>query len=239
VIKPKEKQCKPINKAYGYESCGKMFPPHKIIYAGCCQVCYWDWMQTTEAGQIHYQKQFLPKSQQKTRSREREEKRKTKIDLMTTSAYRSKILLPILQKTARMIDYGTACIASDRFEGKMAGGHYFSVGSNATTSLNLHNIHIQSFQSNSWKGGDDKKYQEGLIKRYGHEYFEFVNALKKTPALHLTKDDMTEMKTKAQQICNEIEKSKRLSSPEARISLRNKVNENLGIYPKEFSVFTK
>ncbi len=78
-------------------------------------------------------------------------------------------------------------MATGNFEGKMAGGHYTSVGSNRTICLNIHNIFIQSFASNSWNGGDDKRYREGLINTFGEDYLDFVESLKRHKPLHFKK----------------------------------------------------
>ena len=226
-----EKACKGINKAHGFQGCGKMsfYRLH-----GLCPSCQWDWMQNDERGKIYYAKVFSSKVKKATEKRNRLDTKEKKVKLLSNDEYRAKHVQPILNAIAREIDFGQPCIASDTF-GKMAGGHYYSVGSNRTTALNLHNIHIQSFHSNSWKGGDEIRYRQGIVKIYGNEYIDFMEALKQTPALHLGKTDLMEIRLKAKNALKHIERIKR--RPEDRIALRNEINQVLGIYPDKFSQF--
>ena len=229
------KPCKPQDKAKGFKGCGKDIDI-KYRTFGMCTACYYDWMTTTELGKIHKQKKFLPKVKAKVKSNKVKEKREQRINLLTPDKYRSKYLQPTINKTARLIDFGCSCIATDNY-GKMNGGHYRSVGANRTIALNLHNIHIQSYESNVHRGGDDKNYKDGLIDRYGKKYFEFVDALRQHSTLHLTLDDMKELNEKAKVINLRLEKDQRERSPTERILLRNRVNLELEIYDYKFSTF--
>jgi hypothetical protein len=157
---------------------------------------------------------------------------------MSNDDYRSKILQPNINKIARLIDYGCTCIASDKF-GKMSGGHRISVGANRSTALNLHNIHIQSFASNSWKGGDNLKYDIGIKERYGIEYLEFLNSLHQTPKLGLIKSALIEINEIALRICLHLSKNEIQRTPQERIELRNKHNIELGIYSEQFIIFNQ
>jgi len=121
----------------------------------------------------------------------------------------------------------------------MAGGHYTSVGSNRTICLNLHNIFIQSFHSNSWNGGDDKRYREGLKNTFGDDYLDFVESLKGHRPIQLRKDQLIDIKNKAQIIVNSLEKNKRVLTSSERITFRNNVNAELEIYDEEFCEFIK
>jgi len=160
-----------------------------------------------------------------------------KHNIITADEYRSKYLQSTINKIARFIDYGNPCIATDNF-GKLAGGHNISVGANRTTALNLHNIHIQSFASNSHKGGDTIKYHKGIIKRYGKEYLDFMDYLHQTPKLSLTKDEMVSINSIAKKIALELSKNLQQLEPNERIELRNKINTELNIYSKKFCIFT-
>src|SRR5690606_36402717 len=101
---------------------------------------------------------------------------------------------------------------------------------NRTICLHLDNIHIQSFHSNNWKGGDNLKYREGLINTYGIEYFEKVEALAQIPPIKLTKEDLIEIKSNATAIRNRLKKNPIKLPPMARIRMREKINQELGIY---------
>ena len=165
---------------------------------------------------------------QKTVKKERKQKT---IELMSCDEYRSKYVQPIINEIARLIDYGQPCIATGKYEGKMNGGHYHAVGSNRTLALNLHNIHIQSFESNHFKSGDNLLYKEGLIKTYGLDYFERVEALKQVKPIKLTKEQLVEVKKLATEVRNKLKKEYSIiRTPDNRIHIREIVNHYLGIY---------
>ncbi len=234
----KQKICKPHGITSGFISCGDLTNVERLKY-GLCPKCYISWIMDTEPGKIHMQKAILKgRKIVKTNNdkKNREEKAKTKIELMSTDKYRAEYLQPIINEIARLIDYGQSCIATGNF-GKMNGGHYISVAANRTTALNLHNIHIQSFESNHFKSGDSIKYRHGLIERYGNGYFEYIEYIQRHKALHLKKADIIEIALKASSIRSELKKNIEQRTPCQRIELRNEINLKLGIYDYEFCVF--
>lgn len=84
------------------------------------------------------------------------------------------------QKLARMIDtkFGYNCIDCDRpFAAQQDGGHFKSKGSNQSLAYNLHNIHSQRSECNcnGIGGGRERQYYNGLVKRYGQEYANYVD----------------------------------------------------------------
>lgn len=168
-----------------------------------------------------------------------EEKKRMNIDIMSTDKYRSKILQPVINEIARLVDFGQACIATEKYEGKMAGGHFVAVGANRTICLNLHNIFIQSFHSNSWKGGDNLKYREGIKRVFGIEYLNFMENLQSHPKLGLTKGQMIEIHENACKIRSKLRKNEKIRSPKERIELRNQINIELGIYQEEYCIFNQ
>ncbi len=233
MLEPKEKICKGINKANGVNGCGKLT---KFRTFGLCNNCLSDFLFDSDAGKLVFQKRIMPKvdiSLKKIKHKKTKEQRES---LLTPDKYRSTILQPNINKIARLIDYGCSCIATNNF-GKMAGGHRISVGANRTTSLNLHNIHIQSFASNSFKGGDNLKYNIGIKNRYGNEYLEFLDTLHQTPSISLTVKDMQNINSKALNIIKRINTNLIEKTPLERIKLRNEFNLELGIYEKNFSVY--
>ena len=230
------KNCKGQNKASGFEGCGRQVHVFKRKF-GLCPSCLYDWMTETTEGLKYKEKQFLPKVSKNLKHTKQKEKTQAKRELMSVDKYRAKVLQPVINEIARLIDYDCPCIATGNYNGKMAGGHYHSVGSNRTLALNLHNIHIQSFHSNSWKGGDDKRYQEGLKEVYSNSYFEFVESLKGQSALHLTKPDLVAIYKKSLKVRAELKRGLEYREPRQRIFLRNLVNKRLGIYDEQFKTF--
>jgi hypothetical protein len=173
----------------------------------------------------------------KKKSDDRKYKIDKNIELMSPDKYRAKILQPAINEIARLIDFGQACIATGSFEGKMAGGHFIAVAANRTICLNLHNIFIQSFHSNSWKGGDNLRYREGIRNTFGQEYLDFMEGLQRHPKIGLSKNDMIEVYENACKIRLKLRKNEKLRSPKERIELRNQINLELGIYQEEYCIF--
>lgn len=237
MIEIKEKPCMGTGKAKGY-GCGHK-TKHRIYGLGKMCGCYSNWLLNSEQGKIILEKSMLVaknKVQKENRSKSRIEKINSKIEILSPDKYRSKHLQPIINEIARLIDYGQSCIASGNF-GKMNGGHYISVGANRTTALNLHNIHIQSFESNHHKSGDQINYRLGLIERYGNDYFEFIETLQQHPPLNLSTSEMNQIALKASNIRLQLKKNLEQKTQFERIELRNKVNLELGIYNPKFSEY--
>ena len=149
--------------------------------------------------------------------------------------YREKVQLK-LQEIARLIDIGLPCLATRR-TGQMHGGHVYAKGGNRSMALNLHNIHRQSAQSNHFQN-DDGLMREGLEREYGKEYATFVSELRRTPQLHYSQDQWKEFYKKACLIATSLKKENRFScSSSVRIYKRNEINEAIGIYTSEYTVF--
>ena len=237
AIQQKPKICKGINNAKGF-GCGELSDKRTF---GLCPVCKYQWATTTDKGKIWFETQIAFKKKKNIKEdnkKSRDFKSKFKLDNMSADKYRSTYLQPVINKIARLIDFGHPCIATGNF-GKMNGGHYISVGANRTICLNLHNIFIQSFASNHWKSGDPLKYQNGLIETFGTEYFDYINSLSQHKPLNLSKEDMMVIKDNALKICKELEQDEVVRTANERIQLRNQVNIALGIYDSRFCEFKK
>lgn len=225
-MKTKKKVCKGNYRTNHYKGCGQEVYPERY---GLCLSCLREWAYSTGEGQEWIKKQVIPQAKKDVARREREETKQKKVDLMSIDKYRAEYVQPIFNEIARLIDHEQPCIATGNF-GKMSGGHYHSVGSNRTTALNLHNIHIQSFQSNGPKGGDNIKYREGLKTTYGSEYLEYIESMPQTRPVKLYKDDLMVLKSKASKIRNRLKKNPIKLPPKARIRMRENINQELGIY---------
>ncbi|HEY6143758.1 MAG TPA: recombination protein NinG [Flavobacterium sp.] len=136
----------------------------------------------------------------------------------------------------RAIDKGLPCLAKKRF-GQIHAGHVFGRGSNTTIRFNLHNIHRQNAQSNHFQN-DDGLLREGLTNEYGQEYMTFVSELRQTPALTYKDKEFKEFTEKAHEIAKRLLKLDLEYSLKIRIMLRNKINQEIGIYTPEFCVFS-
>lgn len=220
-LAPKKKKCR---------ICKSQFIPKNDFIPVCDEI---DCKTQYAISVVEKQKKQKEIAEKKKRS---EEKKQMSIDIMSDDKYRSKVLQPVFNEIARLIDFGQPCIATENY-GKENGGHYISVGANRTICLNLHNIHIQSFESNHWKSGDTIKYQSGIRKVYGEEYLEFMDGLQKHPPIQLRKNVMIELYEKACKVRNKLRKNEAIRTPKQRIELRNQINLELGIYQEEYCVF--
>lgn len=239
-----EKKCKGTGKAKGH-GCGKLVPvslygkANRVYGLGKSCKCYATWLTTTDAGKEVMNKSILTGKKKvavETKKKNREEKAKAKLDLLSADNYRAKYLQPAINKLCRLIDYGHPCIATGNY-GKMNGGHYISVGANRTICLNLHNIFIQSFASNHWKSGDPLKYQQGLIETFGKDYFDYVSSLSQHSPIKLSKQEMISIRDKALEIQKRFNGDETIRTSKERIILRNEVNLELGIYQEKFCVY--
>lgn len=138
---------------------------------------------------------------------------------------------------ARAIDYGLPCLARGHYPNQMHGGHIFSVGGNNGMRFNLHNIHRQGAQSNHF-GNDDGLLRSELKKEYGNEYFEFLESNRGVSLPKLPPSEWMEILKAARQSKRLIQSviTEPLTVSE-RVELRNNVNEDLGIYNNQFSIF--
>ena len=236
MIKVKEKACKGINKAKGYKGCGKKTLNRKY---GLCMNCYPDFILNTDQGKVILKKSIEIGKKKAEKERKKKiwiEKKESKVKNMSADRYRSYYVQPLINKIARLIDYGHPCIATGNY-GKMNGGHFVSVGANRSLCLNLHNIFIQSFHSNHWKSGDPLKYELGLVETFGIEYKNWIKSLSQCPVLKLTKEDLEKIKIKAQLIIKKLNDQKVIRTSNERIELRNWANNELGIYDLKYSIY--
>jgi hypothetical protein len=232
------KKCKPNYRMNKFPGCGEL---KTILRYGSCRSCFINWTQETEEGSEWLKKQTayrFKKNQSEKKKEDREKDREMRVHLMSTSKYWAKVFQPKFNDTIRVIDKGSGCIVSNSTLGKQAAGHYFSVGSNKSLSLNAHNVFLQSFQSNGWRGGEPIQYRNGIYRVFGENYGRFTDKLPQCPALNLTKIELIEYRVKLMKIYNEYKSEEYFQlSPLERIEMRNDLNSELGIYPEEFSIY--
>lgn len=144
------------------------------------------------------------------------------------------------QKIARLIDYGCNCLALDRPPKKAHGGHVYARKGNSNFGMNLHNIFLQTAQSNHFQN-DDGLMRDGVVRVFGTDYLDFITSLKSTPIQKYTNEDYKLFLQKARVISKQLtEWNNQLEQPRSatsRIQLRNYANVELGIYPNEFLNF--
>ena len=173
------------------------------------------------------------KGKQKLKKEWKKEKAEIKAKLKTHSEWKNELQREI-NHIARLIDFGQPCIATGSYNGKKNGGHFIAVGANDTIRFNLHNIHIQSEHSNTFKGGDNMRYSEGIERIYGLDYLERIRALKQTKEIKISISDYAGIIKTAKSIVSELLKANLVYLPNERIELREKYNKKIGIYGSLF-----
>jgi len=222
--------CKSTNsQTRGFDSCGKdVFKRYKF---GLCSKCFFNWTQEDERGKIYYAKSFLPKVKKVVSNTNKLVYKAKKEESVN---WRKKLQTNI-QLISRLIDKDLPCLARKTF-GQIHGGHIFSKGGNSTMALNIHNIHRQSAYSNTFLN-DDGKLREELILEYGQDYFDFIKNIRNHKPLKFSNKEYQEIYYISLEISNKIKKIDMAYNLNERINLRNKANDALGIYKKEYCEF--
>ena len=207
---------------------------YNSLQKGLCPHCWVDWLYNTPEGREYFNRVKL-KAKTETETKRKRKTTESKRELMSSDAYRSKVLQPVINEIARLIDYGQPFIASGVTSGKFAGGHFISVGANRASALNLHNIHIQAYHSNGPQGGQPLEYLAGIKQIYGNDYADYLLSFRGySNANRITKQQMTDAYPKAKRVRNWLRKNTAIRPPVKRIRMRNLVNQYLGIYEDRF-----
>jgi len=188
------------------------------------------WIEETEQGQKYLSK-TIKQAQKKVEKEKKAKKEKVKKEL---TDWKEKLKEKI-QLIARLIDNGQPCLARSHMAKQMHGGHVFSVGSSFGFSLNLHNVHRQSAQSNHFQN-EDGKFRDGLKNEYGEKYLSFLQR-RASIKLHKSNAEYAEKYPLALDIVKRLKAENKVYSLEERISLRNSINLELGIYEEKDCVF--
>ncbi len=165
----------------------------------------------------------------------KEQKVKDKKLKESITDYKKKLQSKI-QEIARLIDYGQVCLARQNTPKQAHGGHLFHRSGNENFAMNLHNIFLQSAQSNHF-GNDDGIMRDGVVREFGEPYLEFIRGLKSTPTVKRSNEEHKEIYEVACSISNRLKKNPIVLSPNDRIVQRNLINTELGIYEQKYCEF--
>jgi len=228
-METKLKQCKKgINKAKGFDGCGK--ETVKLTY-GLCNSCLWDFYHNDERGKIIYQKSFLPKVSLKLKSFQKQKTKEMKENVKTKSDY-EKELQKEINTIVRLIDKDQVCISTLKpLNAKFDAGHFYSCGSTPALRFNLNNIFAQSVYANQYLSGDQINFINGLSQLYGENYKDYVLNLKsvyKELKLHIY--EIKEKIKIAREIVKELKEQNDVYDADTRRFLRNIYNLRIGIY---------
>ena len=232
-MKVKHKPCKGTGKAKDFKGCKK--PSLKRRY-GLCMSCFAKWLLSTDEGKKQLERETIKVSDPKEKlNRELSEWRpKQKVLKKEVDVKKNKKLLQNeINKLARKIDlhFGYDCICCNKkFQGQIDGCHFHNVGGNENIRYNLHNIHAGRAYCNQYDSEHKARYPNGLIGRYGLEYFNMVKIElpKKYNYLGLKGNEIHEALTLARKLNRNFDKIK--NNYKNSIELRNYCNNFIGIY---------
>lgn len=222
-----KKKCKGINKAKGFKGCGEL---RFIQYAGLCKDCLYEWLYHTGEGKELMDKRVIPNAKKEVKKKDRD---KTKLlrEKIETKTDVEKKLQKEINHIVRLIDNGHPCISSGRSLGKnYDAGHLYSTGANPTIRFHLLNIFAQSVHDNQHKGGNELAYFLRLEEVFSKELQDRVLSLKQIDALHLSKEELRDKLSVARGIVKWLKLQDRYFDHWERITLRDRFNEELGIY---------
>lgn len=172
-------------------------------------------------------------AQKRTQKKEwSKRKRETKERLKTKGEWKNDLQKEI-NSIIRLIDKGQSCMMCDTDNPKgFSACHYHSVGSNDTLRFHLLNIWGGGFHCNSAKGGNIIGYDEQLLEKYGHERWELIKfGIKRdTKELHLSIDEIKGFIKVTRSVVKELKKADLIYSLENRWLIRERLNEQIGIY---------
>lgn len=182
---------------------------------------------------IKYAIQLREKKERKTHLEIYRKNKKIKASIMTVSQYK-KILQPLVNHIARLIDHGSACISCGKTTGKPQGGHYHSTGGNNSIRFNLHNIFLQDFKCNVYESANITGFNIGLTETYGKEYQEYVEygIVREYPEMKLSIPELQEAIVRAKGVVKNMKGMEAVRTPLERRRMRGVVNSIIGIYTK-------
>lgn len=200
-----------------------------------CKICSTEYMPRNSLQRVC----SVPCSIEDARRKEVESwKKEIKEKHRTHSTYENE-LQPVINDICRLIDNGQPCICCGSTYSninKPNAGHRFAVGGNNSLRFNLNVTHISCTHCNKHKSGNPDGYDEGLIRVYGKEYFEYVKFELKPlyKEVKLTIPELVAARAVAMKIRNRLKKENKVYSAKERIALRDEINKEIGIYLSGF-----
>lgn len=215
------KKCRGIGKAIDF-GCGDV---KEIWVYGLCFDCRNKWLMSDKG--ITYIQKHIVRSKRLERVKEKE-KRKIEKEEVQRKGELQKILQKIINEIVRIIDIDKPCIScghgKEIWTRRRDAGHFYAVGGNYNSlRYNMHIIHCQCIQCNVFLHSNNKNYIDGLIKRYGIDYYNMIESLpQKYKELHLTKEDLKEAIKQARFVKKELLSGKDFT--------RDEINKIIRIY---------
>jgi len=165
------------------KGCGEKFTPARPLQVACSPNCAYTVARANGAKKV------------------RKEYREAKERIKTRSQWLKEAQISF-NAYIRSRDAGNACISCCSHTGKQNAGHYRSVGSAPELRFNELNCHLQCEKCNSWLSGNAIAYRISLIEKIGIEAVSWLEG--KHEPLHLTIDDIKEIKTRYTRLTREL-----------------------------------
>lgn len=204
-MKIKEKPCKAMGKARGFEGCGKVV--FKRTY-GICDTCYSKWLLNTPEGKEKLSKSILqaPKTREKIEKRSWNDRKQIMENKLKTKQNYESELQDIVNTFIRLRDQSRPCISCPRpLIGKFDAGHYYPVGSYKNLRYDEDNIHGQCVHCNQHKHGNIPEYTILLPIRIGKDrYNDLVE--RRLIEMHYSIPELVEMKVNYKEKIRKLKK---------------------------------
>ena len=198
----KEKNCLGINKAKGFQGCGKLTQHRKY---GLCLSCYPIWLYSTDLGKLEIEKARI-KGKKQVENKKKKERTKLKESLKSISKIISEIK-PIFQKFIRFRDKDLPCISCGSFNAKeYHGGHFKKAEIYSGVIFDERNCHKQCSKCNNFLNGNEGDYRVNLVKRFSEKFVkELEKFANETRNYKYTREELQQIKEKYKQKIKDYE----------------------------------
>lgn len=177
--------------------------------------------------------QYTRKQKEQAEARKQAENKKVLKEKLKTKSDYEKELQKEVNTIIRLIDFGHECISSKRAMKKedVNAGHFWSRGAYPELRFNLFNIYAQSIEQNMHQSGNPLGFLEGLTHYFSDHHKEYVLNLKSDySALKLTVEQLKNATVKAKAVIKWLKLQDRMFTTEERLILRDRFNQEIGIY---------
>lgn len=142
----------------------------------------------------------------------------------------------LINTLVRLIDKGHPCISNGGIYRDYDAGHFFNVGSHPWLRFNLLNIWKQNKYDNGQKDGNKEGYRANLIRLYGTEVMNEIDAIEwhlEYQQINLMKHELQDKISIVKELINDMNKElksrDKLTTME-RLEYRRLFNDKIGIY---------
>jgi len=150
-----------------------------------CKICKKEYEKRNISHLVCSYECSIEYAKKQTEKREAKKKRDKNKAIREFRASDKSVLKQLAQKLinqyARMRDErerGLVCCTCGHTGGQFDGGHFLPTSGYSAIRYNTNQIHLQCKKCNRFNGGMSKEYREFMIKKYGLEYVEKLEATK-------------------------------------------------------------